>query len=346
MLQIPIMPIPIISVIIVNYNGAACLNDCLRSLSSQTFTDFEVIVVDNGSTDNSREVIKTAFSWVKVIPLSENTGFAKGNNIGIEESSSKYVATLNNDTIADKNWLRALYEAAESDPSIGMVASKILLGKENRQIDSAGMLIYPDGMSRQRGRGEKDSGQFDLEVDVLFPSACAALYRRDMLEETGLFDEDFFLYCEDADLGLRARLRGWRAVFSPKAVVSHLYSQTGGRYSLLKAYHVERNRIWVLLKNFPLDYIVAFPFYTFWRYIIQAFGVLTGRGSVARLAEGVGTKDMLTVVLKANWGALAKLIVMLKKRKQIWSRRTISSRAYRALLKKNRISAQELMLRD
>jgi len=340
------MHLPAITVIIVNYNGEPYLNDCLRSLSCQTFTDFEVIVVDNGSTDTSLAILSSSFPWVRVIPLERNEGFAKGNNMGIRASSSKYVATLNNDTIVDKDWLTYLYEVAETDEKTGMVASKILLGRDGFEIDSVGMLIYPDGMSRQRGRGEKDSGQYDRVDEVLFPSACAALYRRDMLRDIGLFDEDFFAYCEDADIGLRARIRGWRAVFSPKAVVYHLYSQTGGRYSVFKAYHVERNRIWVLLKNFPLNYIVTFPFYTFWRYIIQAYGLLTGRGSVARLAEGAGTADMLKVVMKANWGALTKLFVMLKKRKQIRDTRNISSYAYMALLKKHRISARELMLRD
>jgi GT2 family glycosyltransferase len=340
------MPLPAISVIIVNHNGESYLNDCLRALSHQTFTDFEVIVVDNGSTDNSREFIKTAFSWVKVIPLSENSGFARGNNIGIEASSSKYIATLNNDTIVDKDWLRYLHEAAEADEKIGMVASKILLGRDGSEIDSVGMLIYPDGMSRQRGRGEKDTGQFDGLSEILFPSACAALYRRDMLEEIGLFDEDFFLYCEDADLGLRARIQGWKAVLAPKAIVRHLYSQTSGKYSEFKAYHVERNRLWVLIKNFPLDYIVTFPFYTVWRYIIPAYGLLSGKGSVARFAEGTSKGEMVRVLLKAYKGALVKFSAMLKKRNQIRNSGNISFRDYRALLKKHRISAQELMLRE
>ncbi len=241
---------PDITVIIVNLNGERFLADCLESLSAQSFRNFEAMVVDNGSSDGSIELMKKEFKWVKIIPLKENTGFARGNNIGIEASSSKYIATLNNDTIADSRWLEALHEAAEADSAVGMVASKILLGREGREIDSVGMLIYPDGMSRQRGRGQIDIGQFDRVEEVLFPSACAALYRREMLEEIGYFDENFFSYCEDADLGLRARLAGWKAVSASKAVVRHLYSQTGGGYSKFKAYYVERNHLWVLLKDF------------------------------------------------------------------------------------------------
>jgi len=183
---------PAISVIIANLNGERYLADCLTSLFAQSFRDFEVIVVDNGSTDGSLNLFRKDFPWVKVIALAENTGFARANNTGFEASSSEYIATLNNDTIVDSGWLQALYDAAKNDHTVGMVASKILLGREGREIDSVGMLIYPDGMSRQRGHNEADNGQFDDSREILFPSACAALYRRVMLEEIGFFDEDFF----------------------------------------------------------------------------------------------------------------------------------------------------------
>jgi GT2 family glycosyltransferase len=227
-----------------------------------------------------------------------------------------------------------------------MVASKILLGKEGNEIDSTGMLIYPDGMTRQRGHGETDGGQFDRMEEVLFPSACAALYRREMLKEIGFFDEDFFSYCEDADLGLRGRVAGWKAVFAPAAVVHHLYSRTGGRYTPFKAYHVERNHMWVLLKDLPASLILLFPFYTLWRYIIQMYGLFSGKGSVARLAEQSGKLQMMAVVLKAYGSALTMLPRMLRKRKNIWDGRRIELREYKSLLKRHRISAGELMLRD
>lgn len=340
------MPRLAISVIIVNLNGSEYLPDCLNSLSVQTFRDFEVIIVDNGSTDGSLDLLRNQFGWVGVIPLEENTGFARGNNIGLESSSARYIATLNNDTIADRDWLKSLIEAAEADEKIGMVASKILLGREGNELDSAGMLVYPDGMTRQRGRGEPDRGQFDEAENVLFPSACAALYRRDMLDETGFFDEDFFSYCEDADLGLRGRLAGWKAVMAPGAVVRHLYSLTGGKYSDFKAYHVERNHVWVLLKTLPLSYVMVFPFYTAWRYIIQAYGLLSGRGSVARFAETAGKGRLLSIVFRSYRDAFAGLPRTLRKRRGIWSSRRIAVRDYRRMLKKYRITAEELMLRE
>ena len=340
------MPNPAITVIIVNFNGERYITDCLVSLSVQTFRDFEVIVVDNGSSDGSLSIIKNKFSWVKIIALNENTGFAKGNNVGFKASSSQYLATLNNDTIVSKDWLQALYESAEADRAVGMVASKILLGREGREIDSVGMLLYHDGMTRQRGRGILDSGQFDGTEEVLFPSACAALYRHEMLEEIGFFDEDFFSYCEDSDLGLRARLAGWKAVLAPMAVVRHLYSQTGGVYSVFKANHVERNRSWVLLKNLPVSYIIASPFYTAWRYLVQIYSILSGKGSVARFAEDNRKSVLINTVIMAFWAAFIKIPVMLGKRKHVWKRRKLGRKEYRNLLRTHSITAQEMMLRD
>jgi GT2 family glycosyltransferase len=337
---------PAIAVIIANLNGEEYLRDCLTSLSSQSFRDFEVIVVDNGSADGSLRLLEKEFPWVRVIPLEKNVGFAKGNNIGIQASSSQYIVTLNNDTIVEPGWLAALHEAAGKDRAVGMVASKIFLGREGREIDSAGMLLYPDGMSRQRGRGETDSGQFDGSREILFPSACAALYRREMLDEIGLFDEAFFSYCEDADLGLRGRLAGWLAVYAPAAVVHHLYSGTGGKYSGFKAFHVERNRFWVLLKDLPLSYIILSPFHTVWRYCIQLYGLVSGKGSVARMAEGSRKGELLNVLMKVYGEIIAGLPEALKKRRLIWAGRRIAGGKYRELLRRSRISARELMLRD
>jgi GT2 family glycosyltransferase len=340
------MPNPAVSVVIANLNGEKYLAGCLEALSRQTARDFEVIVVDNGSTDGSVPLIENSFPWVKVVRLDTNSGFAKGNNVGIRASHSEYVATLNNDAIVSERWLEELYRAAESDPAVGMVASKILLGREGREIDSAGMLIYPDGMTRQRGRGEADNGQYDGMTEVLFPSACAALYRRRMLDETGLFDEEFFSYCEDADLGLRGRLAGWKAVFAPHALVRHLYSVTGGSYSGFKALHVERNHFWVLLKDMPARYIMTLPLYTLWRYMVQIYGLLSGRGSVARFAENASKYRLVTVVLRAYFKALAGAPRMLRKRRKIWKGRRVCSREYLEILKRHRITASELMLRD
>ncbi len=337
---------PFISVVIANLNGEKYLRDCLDSLSAQTFRDFEVIVVDNGSTDGSLNLIKRHYPWVRTIPMKKNVGFAKANNIAFRSSVSEYVATLNNDTIADRGWLEALYETAEVDSAIGMVASKILLGRERSVLDSAGMLIYPDGMSRQAGRGVTDNGQFDKIEEIFFPSACAALYRRALLDDIGFFDEDFVSFCEDTDLGLRARLAGWKALLAPKAVVRHLYSQTAGKYSRFKAYFIERNHIWVFIKDLPAIYAISFPLYTAWRYIIQMYGLLSGRGSVARISETNSKGQLINIVIKAYLDALAGLPNMLRKRRLVWRSRRISLEEYKYLLRTHRITAKELILRD
>jgi GT2 family glycosyltransferase len=167
-----------------------------------------------------------------------------------------------------------------------------------------------------------------------------------MLTEIGYFDEDFFSYCEDTDLGLRGRLAGWQARFAPAALVHHLYSGTGGKYSAFKAFLVERNHVWVLLKNMPLQYILISPFYTLWRYVVQVYGLLSGKGSVARFAEAGGKSQLMAVAIKAYWRAFMKCPLMTKKRREIWAGRRIRTREYTGLLRRHRISAGELMLRE
>jgi len=333
-----------ISVIIPNFNGANFLHGCLSSLENQTFRNFEVIVVDNGSRDSSVTLIKNNYPWVRLIELSENTGFAKACNTGIKASQGEYVAILNNDTEVMPGWLEELYKAIEADKEAGMAASKILLNMESREIDSVGMLIYPDGIGRQKGRGEIDRKQFDSDKETLFAHGCAAMYRMDMLKEIGLFDEDFFAYAEDTDLGLRGRFAGWKAVTAPKAVVYHKYSATTGKYSSLKAMLIERNRIMAAVKNFPFTWVCLSPFYTMWRFCFQLYGVLINKGSSARFKESYSAKEIIIVLLKAYASALKHIPLMLKKRRQRIKK--ISNREYIKILKKYRITAAELILKD
>jgi Predicted glycosyltransferases len=187
----------------------------------------------------------------RVIENDRNRGFGGACNQAFEASAAPFVATLNDDAAACPGWLGALLQALESRPDAGMCASRVLLG-EGERIDSAGMLIASDGSSKQRGH-QAPPPAFASAEEVLLPSGSAALYRRRMLDQIGAFDEDFFLYCEDTDLGLRARWAGWNCVYSPDAVVRHVYSHSSGRASALKAYYVERNRLFVILKRFPVS---------------------------------------------------------------------------------------------
>ncbi|MBI5469608.1 MAG: glycosyltransferase family 2 protein, partial [Deltaproteobacteria bacterium] len=270
------------------------------------------------------------------------------NNQGIKKASGKYILTLNNDTVLGKGFLGALAAAAESSvEDAGMWAVKILSFDEQVVIDSVGgLLIYPDGLARGRGRLEKDTGQYDVAGAAFIPSACAGLYRRSMLEEVGLFDEDFFAYCEDTDLGFRARLAGWKTVSVPGAVVYHHYSGTGGRYTPFKAYLVERNRIWVALKNFPLRFLLLSPFYTGWRYVMQVYGILTGKGAGGRFVEGFSKAGLLKVLIKAYVDAFKALPRVLAKRRAIRKKRAVSAKTVGSWFKAYGISAKELALKD
>jgi GT2 family glycosyltransferase len=333
-----------VSVVIPNWNGMHCLPACLSSLKKQSLRDFEIIVVDNGSSDNSVHFITNEYPSVKLIKLPVNSGFAAACNLGIRNAYGKYVAVLNNDTEVMPEWLESLISAASRDEKIGMVASKILLDLETREIDSAGMLIYPDGIGKQRGRWEIDNGQFDQEQEVLFPSACAALYDMGMLHEIGLFDEEFFAYCEDTDIGLRGRLAGWKAVFAPKAVVYHKYSVTSGRYSSFKAFQIERNRIWVGIKNFPLTWVLMMPYNTMKRYFFQLFGIFLSKGSASRFKQSHSSIDIIATIIKSYISALKGLPLMLRKRKTV--RRTMTSREFSKILKQYRIGTSKLTLSD
>ena len=201
------------SVIILNWNGRHLLEECLSSIRSQTFRDFETIVVDNGSTDGSVDWVKERWAdSVSTVALPSNLGFAGGNNAGIRLARGRYVILLNNDTAVDPGWLAAMDDAVRRHPDAGMFTPKILNYYRRDEIDNTGHLIYPDGMARGRHRLEKDDGRFDEEGEVLSPSGCAGCYRRRMLDEIGLLDDAFFAYGEDVDLGLRGRWAGWISV--------------------------------------------------------------------------------------------------------------------------------------
>ena len=335
----------LVSIIILNLNGEKFLKDCFECLKKQTYQNSEVILVDNGSTDNSINFVKKNFPQVKIIANKRNLGFAQANNQGFKRAKGDYIVTLNNDTKAGEKWLQNLILAAESDEKIGMVASKILSLKNPSLIDSVGVNICLDGMSRGRGRLEIDKGQYDKIEEILLPSACAALYRRKMLREIGFFDESFFAYCEDTDLGLRGRLAGWKAVLAPQAVVYHYYSGTGGKYSSFKVYLVERNYVWVAVKNFPLELLMLFPFFIFYRFILQFYAVLAKKGATSEFLEKFSFFDSVKTVSKACFDALKKLPEFIRKRRVIQRDKKIFRKEFYRLLKNYKLSFVELVFK-
>lgn len=336
---------PLVSVIVLNWNGMQFIEACLGSVLRQTYPNFELIVVDNASTDGSLELIQQQFPEVTLLPSATNTGFGGGNNLGIALSKGAYIAVLNNDAEVDPGWLQEMVTAAESDPQVGMCAPKILSMADRRTIDSVGgLLIYADGIGRGRGRLEPDNGQYDRLPDILVPSGCSALYRRTMLDAVGLFDEEFFAYCEDTDLGLRCRLAGWKAISVPTAVVYHHYSGSAGKYSSTKAFLVERNRIWVMVKNYPVRWMLRSLPSTLWRYVYQVYSVLAGKGSAGSFE---GTKfELFMILLRAYAAALRGLPRMLAKRRAIQATRRVSDEEIAGWFRAFGLDVAELVLKQ
>lgn len=242
---------PLVTVVIPTWNGRALLQDCLEALRLQTEHDFAIVVVDNGSSDGTLEWLREHHPQVHVIANRENRGFAAPVNQGILSSASPYVAVLNNDTEPEPGWLAALLAAAESQSHIGMVASKMLFADRPDVINSTGICVDLAGIAWDRRGGEVDAGDDPQVVEIFGPCGGAALYRRQMLDEIGLFDEAYFAYLEDVDLAWRGRARGWRCLYAPQARVLHRHSATGVEGSPFKRYQLGRNKVRLLAKNYP-----------------------------------------------------------------------------------------------
>jgi Predicted glycosyltransferases len=290
----------LISVIVLNYNGKGFLNSCLSSLASQTYSDFEVIVVDNGSRDGSPEYIEENYPWVRLAKNDENLGFAGGTNVGIRAAKGEFIITLNNDSRADSRFIEELIKPM-ADPEVGVCAAKMLF--PDGRINSAGICISRSGAAWDRGMFEPDRGQYEFVEEVFGACAGAALYRREMLDEIGLFDEDFFLYLEDVDLAFRARLAGWKCLYVPGARVIHHHGGTAGVGSDLAVYYGNRNIVWYPIKDFPFRLLItSLPFIVARNLAVVPYYALRGQGGV---------------ILKSKLDALKGVVKMMEKRKDV-----------------------------
>lgn len=331
-----------VSLIVVNFNRVNLLRECLDSVAKLRGPVPELIVVDNGSTDGSAEMVQQQFPTAQLIRNRENRGFCAANNQGIALARGRWVALLNNDAVVEPGWLEALLATGNASPDIGMVASKILVYERPEMLDKAGHLIYWDGQNRGRGSGQPDTGQFDRERETLWPDGCAALYRRAMLEEIGGFDESFFAYADDAELGLRGRLLGWEAHYAPQAVVRHHRGATLGKLNPRRIELIERNRIWLVWKHFPWWLIALNPFFFALRLAASTFATLKGKGEAGQ-AKGIRAKiELASALLRANWQALAGLASVYRKRREWRKRRLLTDRQLVALLRRFQISLREL----
>ena len=306
---------PRVSVIILNWNGRDYLAACLPSLLRQTYPNFEVVVVDNGSTDGSGAFVEQQFPQARLIGNDRNLGFAAANNQAIRATQGEFVALLNNDTVADPRWLEALLAAA-ADPAVGMVATQMRLAHRPDRIDSAGVAIDRAGIAWGVDGGAPVAAAPPTAVTETFgASGGAALYRRAMLDDNGLFDEAFFAYLEDVDLAWRAQWAGWRALYAPGAVVTHHHSATGNRIPHFKSRLLGRNKLWLLAKNYP------FPALLWYLPIIALY---------EGMSLAVAWRERrLRSALAGRWEALRRLPMMLARRRRLVKR----------------ISAQQMMAR-
>jgi len=251
-------PLKRVALAIVTYNSAAKLPDCLASLVAQDYPKelVDLIIVDNNSNDGSREIVRRAEISVRLIENSENAGFAKANNQAYEaakELGDDYLVLLNDDTVADKDWLKNIVALAETDQKIAAVQAKLLLWPEKELINSYGNAVTFLGFAYCNGYRQPDRTGEAFEVP--YPSGAAVAIRMSALEKIGLFDRNLFMYHEDVDLGWRLRLLGYKVMLEPKAVVYHKYSFAKASY---KYYYMERNRFYVERKNFKLPTLLVF----------------------------------------------------------------------------------------
>jgi len=336
-----------LSVVVVNWNRRELLEACLKSLERQHLQPFEVILVDNGSTDGSREMMEKKFGKseafrLRIVANRDNRGFCEANNQGFAVAQGEFVALLNNDAEAEPGWLEELLRAFEGRSEVGMAASKILVWEDPSRIDKVGHLIYLDGQNRGRGTGEIDRGQYDSVEEVLWPDGCAAMYRRSMLDEIGGFDEDFFAYGDDAELGLRARIAGWSCLYIPTARVRHHRGATLGLLSWRRLELIERNRVLLAVKLFPWSLLCLNGVYFLARVGAGIWAGARNRGEVSRFPGLRGKLGIVCTILKADLKAFWMAPKMLRKRLRLRPIRRLRSSQVRSLLARHQIGLKEL----
>jgi GT2 family glycosyltransferase len=308
---------PKVSIIVVNWNGERFLKDCLGALCGQSYGNREIILVDNGSADNSVRFTRENFPAVAIVALNENKGFTGGNAAGLEVAQGAYVALVNNDARPDEAWLENLIQPMLRDRTIGICASKLIF-ENPRILNSAGDGLTTAGVGFNRGLGHA-AAALDAPEPVFGACGAAVLYRRRMLDEIGFLDENFFLYDEDVDLNFRAQLTGWKCAYVPTAVTYHVANATSKRLSDLHVYYHTRNLEFVWIKNMPTGLMIRFAHHK----IIQELG------SFCYLCLRHGKWISF---FTAKRDTLKMLPLMLEKRKRIQARRRVPNRYLRSVL--------------
>jgi len=308
----------LVSVIIPNWNGERFLEACLDTLAEQTYKNYEVILVDNASTDGSLALVRSRFPWVKVVPLPENRGFAAAINEGIRHSEGEYIALLNNDAQAAPQWIEELVGALDSHPEAGACASKMLRLPNAHIIDGVGDEYSHYGMAFRAGQGETDVGQYDLSKEVFGACGGAAIYRRALLEEAGLFDEDFFMYYEDVDMDFAVQLLGYKVLYVPTAIAYHVGHPNTTRDKFIQRL-TTKNTINVMMKNMPLTLALRLAPRLFRGHLRRALGSIAWGWFDAHL---LGWLDAIRLMPR-----------MLAKRRARLTSRRVSNEYLRSIMK-------------
>ena len=247
---------PLVSVVIPNFNGAAYLGSCLASVAGQSFGDYEVLVVDNASTDGSVDVVTRALPDARLLRQDHNLGFAAAVNAGIAAAQGRWVAVLNNDTEVSRSWLSHCVAATERHPDAAFFACRVLEHARPGIVYSAGDCFLRAGIGYRRGQGLADGASYDLEAEIFSAGGCAALYRKSALEEAGGFDDRFFAYLEDVELGLRLQTLGRIGYYVPEArLLHHGAATSGGEFSPLAVRLRTRNALLLPIKSLPVRII-------------------------------------------------------------------------------------------
>jgi GT2 family glycosyltransferase len=271
---------PSVAAVVVNLNSGELVGRCLRSLADQTLKPARTIVVDNGSSDGSVNGLEERFPGVEVLRLGENVGFARANNLAVERvEGCDWVALVNPDAFPRPSWLEELVAAGTTRPEYTFFASRLIDGRNGSTLDGTGDFYHVSGWAWQRGHGQRLGQADDPEAaeEVFAPCAAAALYQRDAFREVGGFDESYFCYFEDIDLGFRLRLAGHRCLYVPQAVALHLGAATAGRESDFAVYHAHRNLVWTYVKNMPTGLLVLYlPHHLFVNALTLAWFSLRG----------------------------------------------------------------------
>ena len=301
-----------VAVVIVNWNSGKLLQKCLDALANQTVHPQRTIVVDNASSDGSVDEIESRYKDVEVIRLDQNSGFAAGNNVGVQTASGcEWVALLNPDAFPEVDWLKNLLDAAESHPEFSFFSSRLINADNQNLLDGVGDIYHVSGLVWRKGHGAPVSEYGRESKDVFSPCAAAVMYKtKEFLEVEG-FDENYFCYSEDIDLAFRLRLMGGRCLHVDDAVVAHVGSATTVRHSDFQIYHGHRNLVWTFVKNMPWP--------LFWLYLPQHL--------ILNLVTVIGFsfRGRGRVILKAKWDAIKKLHIVLRQRQAVQKKRKVDA---------------------